>query len=230
MSTPRPSGISRLLVGGVGVTRRVTCSGDCWTRRSVAMAAAAAASGTATQTAVMVRHPGLRSPGYHQSPVNRMRGQGRTQQRRTGRCRPRAPTKAARGGFDGRERRDLADGRPDQPYCGQALFAARGGDPGRHRYEDQDRESAGRQRRGPARPPETSTGVCGVGAVSMLRTADRTGLAGELAGAIADDDDQSVWCCQRAVADDADLVAGIPVAELVGRGRWPASAAMAGEA
>ena len=43
---PASSGITRQVRGGLGVTRRVTPSGEIWTRRSAISAATAAATGT----------------------------------------------------------------------------------------------------------------------------------------------------------------------------------------
>jgi hypothetical protein len=58
---PAPSGIRRLLLGGGGVARRVTPSGDGRTRRSATVAAAAVT-------------PGFRSARYQLSPVVRLVG------------------------------------------------------------------------------------------------------------------------------------------------------------
>ncbi len=52
----------------------------------------------------------------------------------------------------------------------------------------------------------------------MLVTWLAPGNAGELAGRVADDDDEGVWGRQRRRADGADLTSGEAVAELRGRG------------
>ena len=69
---PASSGISRQIRGGLGVARRVTPSGDTWTRRSAISAATAAATGTPTATARTSARFSDRSLVKNGAPVNEM--------------------------------------------------------------------------------------------------------------------------------------------------------------
>ncbi len=69
-ASPASSGRTRQARGGLGVTFRVTPSGDRCTRRSASLAAAAAAAGTPAATIRMSGRLSERSPGKNGAPVN----------------------------------------------------------------------------------------------------------------------------------------------------------------
>ena len=120
---PASSGSIRQASAALGVTRRVTPSGEMFTRRSASRATMAAAAGTPRATTRMSGRLSDRSPGKNGAPVNGMAASGT----RSTKNRPKpaaTPAVAATVDSTAAMTARLPRRRADQPHRGEPLLAA----------------------------------------------------------------------------------------------------------
>ena len=212
----------RTIRGGRDAARRCTPSGDIWTLRSARRADTTAATGTPITASTMSIHVqrevalGERRSGERH--VVEQRSEDEEECEADCDARDRRDHCLHRG-----DHRNLTRRGADEPHGGEALLAPRGRQPARRRDQDQHWQQ---ERDGSAGQDELQNGSAPDGVLAGVAAGrraldgsdlDRTRCLRELAGGVADDDDQRVRGRQRRCADGPDLAPRIPVTKLVRR-------------
>ena len=225
---PASSGSTRQARSEPGVTRRLTPSGEMFTRRSASRAARAVAAGTPDRDREDVGQAEGQLGGEERLPGERDGRQRYPQHEEQPETDDDTGRRGHRGLY-GRDHRGLPGRRADQPHRGEPLLAAGRGQAGGRADEDQhrhqQRQSHHRQDQVDARRREASPDHAGAMNAAAAR---RSGVeAGQLRGArqvrhlrsrTPDDDDQRVGGRQARLADQARMVPGVTVRQLVRRG------------
>ena len=209
--------MTRTTRGGADDARRLTPSGDIWTRRSARRADTTAAIGTPITTS-MTSSPVEREVawGERRSREGTWTSSGRNseEEREADRhSRERGDRRLHR-----RDHRDLARRGADEAHGGEALLSPGGGQPAGGRDQDEHGQQQGDRSTGQDPLQDRSAPGAALAVVAVARgpldasDLDRPGHLRELAARVADDDDERVRGRKSRCADGADLVPREPVA------------------
>ena len=219
---PARSGMTLTTRGGADDARRLTPSGDIWTRRSARRADATAAIGTPSHDEndidpvqrEVARRERRSAEGYvdEQRPEEEEEGEADRHARHRGDRR-----------LHRRDHADLARRGPDEAHGREALFSpggrqsTGGRDQDEHGQQQGDR-STGQDPLQDRSAPGAALAVIAAGRGSLdASDLDRPGRLRELAGGVADDDDERVRGGKGCCAYRPDLMTREPVTKLVRR-------------